>query len=413
MAKRGMVIIGAGETGARAAAELRDQGWAGDIVLIGKERFAPYERPPLSKSALISEGEPSPAWILDENKLKQQRIDLIAGRRAVRIHAGRHAVELEDGSEVPYERLLLAVGARPRRLTLEGSDLSGALYLRTFDDALALRAVMRPEARIAVIGAGFIGLETAASARTRGCAVTVIEAGPRILMRGVPEPVAAAVEARHREAGVDFRLGAGLAKVERLTDGYRIALADGAEVRCDALVIGIGAVPETELAAESGLATDNGIAVDGRLATGDPDIFAAGDCCSFPHPLYDGKRIRLEAWRNAQDQGTHAALNMLGADKEYAVVPWFWSDQYELVLQVAGLTHFGETVVKRELPGGDALFFHLAGDGRLVAASAVGSPSIAKDIRLSEMLIERRAAVDPAQLADANVKLKAVLQQHA
>ncbi|MBB6670697.1 FAD-dependent oxidoreductase [Cohnella nanjingensis] len=407
-----MLIIGAGETGARAAGELRDRGWTGNITLVGEEALAPYERPPLSKRALLEAGDPEPAFIQGRERLEALNIRFMKERRAIAIERDEHAVRLEDGTLLRYERLLLATGARPRRLPSErlASDGAGVLYLRSFADALTLRGRLRPGRRIAIVGGGFIGLEVAASARELGCEVAVIEAGPRILMRGVPEALAAVVDARHRAAGVSFKLGAGIGGMTREGGGFRVRLTDGEVLTCDAVVAGIGAMPATELAADAGLALDNGICTDERLATSDPDIFAAGDCCSFPHPLYDGKRLRLEAWRNAQDQGAHVAGSMLGAGEAYGSVPWFWSDQYDLTLQVAGLPDAGTTTVRRSLGEKGSLFFHLAGDGRLVAASGIGHPAVAKEIRLAEMLIERRAVPDPLALSNPELSLRSLLK---
>jgi 3-phenylpropionate/trans-cinnamate dioxygenase ferredoxin reductase subunit len=306
---------------------------------------------------------------------------------------------------------LLATGARPRKFSLEGSESADVLYLRTFADALALRAKLSPGKHVAVIGGGFIGLETAASAIERGCSVTLIELGPRILMRGVPEEIARIVDARHRSAGVVFRLGVGIAKIEITGSGHTISLTDGTSITCDAVIIGIGAVPETSLASYIGLDIENGVRVDEMLRTSDPNIFAAGDCCSFPHTIYGGQRMRLEAWRNAQDQGTHAARNMLGAEEPYTAIPLFWSDQYEQTLQVTGLPDAGDIIVNRDIGDAGKLFFHINGDGRLTAASAIGEiSSIAKDIRLAEMLIHQQARPDLQELANPKVKLKSLLQ---
>jgi 3-phenylpropionate/trans-cinnamate dioxygenase ferredoxin reductase subunit len=411
MADLGMVIVGAGEAGARAAVELRTEGWNGPITLIGKEKLAPYERPPLSKSSLIDENEPLPMTILDEAKQSQYNIQLVTDSSVDKIDREKHAIELNNGQNVRYERLLLATGAYPRQLSLEDSDTTDLLYLRTFADSLALRSRFLPGKHIAIIGAGFIGLEVAASAREKGCSVTVIEVAPRILMRGVPEEIANLVEARHRQAGVAFKLGIGLQSIVKTRDGHAITLVDGSVIPCDTVVVGIGAVPATSLAALSGLTVENGIWTDETLATSDSDIFAAGDCCSFPHGLYGGKRIRLEAWRNAQDQGTHAAHNMLGASQPFLEIPWFWSDQYDQTLQVTGLPDYGVKTVVRHLSESDKFFFHLTDESQLVAASAVGvNAKIAKDIRLSEMLIQKQAVLDPNDLANPEVKLKGLLK---
>jgi 3-phenylpropionate/trans-cinnamate dioxygenase ferredoxin reductase subunit len=347
--------------------------------------------------------------ILDKAKLEQHDIRYFAESHVIQIDRAKHSVVFADDRVIPYERLLLATGASPRKLTMEGSDTTGVLYLRTFSDALKIRSRLLPGNHIVVIGGGFIGLEIAASARERGCSVTVIEVGSRILMRGVPEEIANIVEARHRAVGVEFKLGQAIKRIDRVNDEHLILLADDSIIKCHALIVGIGAIPETSLAAASGLQIDNGISADELLTTADSDIFAAGDCCSFPHRLYDGKRIRLEAWRNAQDQGIHVARNMLGASDRYEAVPWFWSDQYDLTLQVAGLPDRGIITVKRETTDDNHLFFHLAGEGRLVSASGIG-PKIAKDIRIAEMLIEQQIKLDPILLASPDVKLKALLQ---
>lgn len=408
MTDSGMVIVGAGETGARAAVELRTQGWSGPITLIGQEKWSPYERPPLSKSTLVADGEASPVHILDDEKFTHYNINFISNTLVTKIDSQSHTAELVDGRRLRYERLLLATGAYPRRLSIEGSDSTGVLYLRSFSDALTLRARLQPGKHIAVIGGGFIGLEVAASARQRGCSVTLVEVGARILMRGVPAEIAGIVEAIHRKAGVKFKFGVAISRIESSLNSQTITFTDGTFIHCDTIVAGIGAVPETTLAATSGLKIDNGVCVDEMLATSDQDIFAAGDCCSFPHVLYAGKRIRLEAWRNAQDQGTHAARNMLGPAEPYKHIPWFWSDQFDQTLQVVGLPEYGIVTVKRDMGDAGKLFFHLCGDGRLVATSGVGA-SIAKDIRLAEMLIQQQAKPDPKSLENPTVKLKTLL----
>jgi 3-phenylpropionate/trans-cinnamate dioxygenase ferredoxin reductase component len=404
----GMVIIGAGEAGARAAAALREQGYAGPVTLIGEERHLPYERPPLSKAAMTSGEAPSAATILTEERLAAQNILHISSAMVTEIDRAGHAVLLDRGERLPYAKLLLATGARPRKLTTPGAEAGGVLYLRTFDDALALRGRLTPGIRLAVIGGGFIGLEIAASALERGCAVTVIEMAPRILGRAVPAEVAALVGEAHAAAGIRLITGIGIAGIEREDGASAVVLADGTRLLCDAIIAGIGAVPETALAERAGLAIENGVRVDGRLATDDPDIFAAGDCCAFPHPVFDGRRLRLEAWRNAQDQGNHVARAMLGATAAFEAIPWFWSDQHGLTLQIAGLPDEGDTTVTRDL-GGTTLHFHLKA-GRLVGASAFGPiGQVAREIRLAEMLIQARAHPAAPALADPSVKLKALL----
>jgi 3-phenylpropionate/trans-cinnamate dioxygenase ferredoxin reductase subunit len=400
----GMVIIGAGECGTRAALALRQAGYDGAVTLIGAEPHAPYERPPLSKDA-ITAAAPAPKAIGGAERLAEAGIDFRPSRSALGIDRTARRVLLE-GETIPYERLLLATGARPRPLPLPGADGPTVVTLRTLDDAARIRAALGPGRHLAVIGGGFIGLELAASARKLGAEVTVIEALPRLLTRGVPAEVAQVLYERHIAEGVSFHFGARLTAIT----AAGVVLVDDTVIRADLVVVGIGALPNTELAVAAGLAIDNGIAVDATLATSDPDIFAAGDCCSFPQPLYDDRRVRLESWRSAQEQGTLAARNMLGSAEPVSGVPWFWSDQHDLSLQIAGLAEGAVTHVHRALKDGAFVLFHLGPDGRLLAASGIGAGNaVAKDIRLAEMLIARRAHPDPAALADPVVNLKRLL----
>lgn len=408
MTEAGMVIVGAGEAGACAALALRESGWTGPVTLIGEELEPPYERPPLSKTVITAAVEPSSPIVLGESLRKEKQIEFLAGVPAIAIDRANRSVELEDGRRIPYRKLLLATGARARQLNITGS--ARPLYLRTFSEALAIRAQLRPGSRIGIVGGGFIGMELAASARQRGCEVTVFEMAPRILMRCVPPEIAEAVANRHRMADVELRTDIRLQAIEGSATGQSIVLADGTKFACDRVIAGVGAVPEINPAGKAGLELENGVRVDGRLRTSDPDIFAAGDCCSFPHPLYDGRRIRLEAWRNAREQGAHAARNMLGADAVYDAVPSFWSDQFDLTLRIVGLPDAAATTVTRSLAAGVQLRFHLAEDGRLIAASAIGPDTkIAKEIRLAEMLIAKRPRPDPNALARPEVRLKSLL----
>jgi 3-phenylpropionate/trans-cinnamate dioxygenase ferredoxin reductase subunit len=415
---RGMVVIGAGECGARAALALRENGYDGPITLIGEEPHLPYERPPLSKEAIAGAEAPEIKAVAAGERLAESRIDHLSGKTVVAIDRPARTVTLAGGETVPYDKLLLATGAVPRRLPLTGSGEQMA-YLRTFDDALAIRTRLAPGIRVAIVGGGFIGLELAASARKRGAAVTVIEAQPRILMRGVPKEIASVVHAEHERQGVHILSGVQIVgwgerngRAQIIVDGGTTVgdIARGGTVEADLVVVGIGAAPVTALAESAGLTVDNGIAVDSRLRTSDENIFAAGDCCSFPMTLYGGRRVRLEAWRNAQEQGALAARNMLGAELEHTAVPWFWSDQYDFSLQIAGLADGGSSVVRRDLGAGAFILFHIAADGRLLSASGIGpGNAVARDIRLAEMLIARQARPDPSELASSDVKLKTLL----
>lgn len=405
---KGMVIIGAGECGGRAALALRDLGYDGPVTLVGDEPHLPYERPPLSKDAMVGDA-PAIKAIASDEVLAERSIRHIHPVQAVAIDRAAHTVRLSDGTALAYDKLLLATGSTPRKLPMPGLG-SRCVYLRTFADALAIRAHLKSGNRIVIVGGGFIGLELAAAARKLGADVTVIEAQPRILMRGVPAEIAEIIHQAHVAEGVDILCGDGIAAIADDGAEVRISLAGGRDIVADLAIIGIGAVPVTGLAAEAGLTIENGIAVDAELRTADHDIFAAGDCCSFPLAVYGGRRVRLEAWRNAQEQGALAARNMLGAGEAQAAVPWFWSDQYGLTLQIAGLSDEGSKVVCRDLGNSAFILFHLADDGRLVAASGIGpGNAVARDIRLAEMLIGKGAKPAPEALGSQDIKLKSLL----
>lgn len=402
-----MVIVGAGLCGARAALSLRERGFPGEIALVGDEIHAPYDRPPLSKQTLLDERDPTliaTAEVLDAANITHTR-----GVRVANIDRAQRCVVLGDGTSKPYDKLLLATGARPRMLAGLRPSLR-VLTLRTHDDAVAIRNRLNPGAHMIVVGGGFIGLELAATARRRGLATTVIEGLSRLMARAVPAEIASVMEARHREEGVEILLDGEVATVNENDDEIRVELRDGRVVSGDFAVVGIGAIPNDALAAQAGLMIDNGIAVDRFLTTSDSDIYAAGDCCSFPAGTYGDRRIRLESWRSAQDQGVVAAGNMLGANEPFIDVPWSWSDQYDLTLQVTGLANAGTKSVRRDLGGGAFIVFHLDDDGRMVAASGVGTGNaVGRDMRLAEMLIVVRARPSLEALASTSVKLKTLL----
>jgi 3-phenylpropionate/trans-cinnamate dioxygenase ferredoxin reductase component len=363
-------------------------------------------RPPLSKTGAEAE---SVRPIVAEARFAEADIMLLRGRKVTAIDTAGHTLALGDGDPLPYARLLLATGASPRRLP--GLEYGTRVHvLRTVEQAAAIRQVMRDGRHLAILGGGFIGLELAAMGRALGAMVTLIEVQPRVLMRGVPKTLALALQTRHQAEDVDIICGVGIETITESDTSLSIALADGRRIDADALVVGIGAEPNTALAGQAGLALENGIAVDDHLRTSDTDIFAAGDCCSYPVAVYGGRRVRLESWRNAQEQGNVAAANMLGKAQAFDAVPWFWSDQYDLTLQVAGLSDGATSTVSRSVSTAAEILFHLDADGRLLAASGLGpGGAVARDIRLAEMLVARRAHPDPAALADPSVKLKSLL----
>ncbi|MBZ7926874.1 FAD-dependent oxidoreductase [Ensifer adhaerens] len=394
----GMVIIGAGESGTRAAFALRESGFAGSVTLVGTEPHLPYERPPLSKPI---NGAVQMKPICGAEALEAAGIDYRQGVSASRLDADDRTVTLSDGRTLTYDKLLLATGARPRRLTCPGAER--ALDFRTYPDAAAIFARAEGGRQVAIIGGGLIGMELAAVLRGKGIAVSVIEMAPKPLGRAVPPRFAARLHARHLDEGVAFHLGQGIAEI---TDDA-VVLAGGAAVPADIVVAAIGVQPDTALAEAAGLAVGNGILTDGYLRTSDPNIFASGDCAAVAQPT--GGHVRFESWRNARNQAEVAARNMAGGKETFAAIPWFWTDQYDLGLQVAGLPHPDHQSVTRQLDGGE-LEFYLDG-GRLVAAAGLGlGNGLAKDIKLAEMLIAAGISPAPSALADASVNLKALLK---
>lgn len=400
-----IVIIGAGMAGARACINLRANDYQGEIVLIGEETLLPYDRPPLSKSSILQEGEPEPIWLLDETIAAELKVTVRKGVEAKSINPTEKTISLSDGTSQIYSKLLLATGAKPRKLSLPGGE--HALTLRNHEDTLELRKRFLPGKNIVIIGGGFIGLELASSAAKRGCTVTLVEAQPRILMRGVPEPIAKIIHDEHVKHGVSMLVGTALS---HLTSDA-VHLADGRVIKADTIIAGIGAAPDVKLAADAGLAIENGIACNEFMQTSNADIFAAGDCASYINSKLGHRRMRLEAWRSAQEQAATAAENMLGGSKVHNSIPWFWSDQYDLGLQIAGMADMGPNTVTRKVDDNTLVLFHLADDGTLMGASGIGpGTAIGRDIKMSEMMIAKNMKPAPELLCDPAHPLKNILK---
>ena len=395
------VVIGAGHAGGRAAEAMRALGFAGRIVLIGDEPHLPYERPPLSKELL--QGKPEMFQLMRPAEFwRDKDIECRLGMRATRIDPAARTVTLADGAREPYDKLLLTTGGAVRRLRVPGAELGNVLYLRTLDDARAIDARLAPGRKVVVIGGGFIGLETAASARLRGCAVTVIELADRLMARAVPPEVSATFLALHRARGVDVRLDTGVERLEGTGDVERVVTSTGEAIAADLVVVGVGIAPDTALAAETGIAVANGIVVDEYCRTSVPGIFAAGDVTSHFSPVYR-RHIRLESWQNAQNQAIAAARVMCGQETPYVEVPWMWSDQFDAKLEIAGLPERWDTVVFRgDTNGTDYMIFQLEG-GRLVGAVSVNQP---RDMRFARRLLQSSKEVDPAALADTSTSMR-------
>ncbi len=400
-----IIIVGAGQAGGETASELRKQGYAGRIVLVGDEPHVPYRRPPLSKAYLNGSATQESLYILPPAGLEKARIEFIGGVRAERIDRAAKQLHLADGRALHYDKLVLATGGRARTLSLPGADRPNVFPLRSIADVQALRGHCLEGRSAVIIGGGFIGLEVAAVAVKLGMKVTVLEGLPRVLARVTVPEVSAFFERIHREAGVDLRTGVQIAALEGDPTVTQVVLADGSRIAADFVLAGIGQLPNVELAQQAGLAVDNGIVVDEYSRTADPDIYAAGDCANHPNEFY-GCRLRLESVQNAMEQGRVVAAALLGKPQVYNVVPWFWSDQYDLKLQMVGLSAgFDRMIVRGDFNSRAFAAFYLK-DGRMIAADTVGRP---QDFMFAKKLVAARAVVDAQQLADEAVPLKALL----
>ncbi|WP_194904153.1 NAD(P)/FAD-dependent oxidoreductase [Catenulispora rubra] len=402
------VIAGAGLAGARAAQTLREEGFDGPLVLIGEESERPYERPPLSKGYLLGTAEQDSVYVHPARWYDEHDVDLRLGTQVTAIDPGGRHLRLADGSRVGYAKLLLATGSAPRLLPAPGADLDGVLYLRRLRDCERIKAAFASASRVAVIGAGWIGLETAAAARAAGVQVTVLESAELPLLRVLGREVAQVFADLHRGHGVDMRFGVQVAEITGSgghADGVR--LADGTRVDADVVIVGIGITPNTALAAHAGLDVDNGVRTDEHLRTSDPDIYAAGDIANAFHPLL-GRHIRVEHWANALNQSQTAAKAMLGQDAVYDKVPYFFTDQYDLGMEYSGYVEPGgyDQVVFRGAAGGrEFIAFWLSG-GRVLAGMNVNIWDVNDAI---QALVRSGRPVDPHRLADLGVPLDALL----
>jgi 3-phenylpropionate/trans-cinnamate dioxygenase ferredoxin reductase subunit len=395
-----IIIVGAGQAGVQAVQSLRAEGFQGRLTMVGDEAYPPYQRPPLSKAYLLGTFARERLFLKGDDFYREAGCELLLNIRATTIDRGAKTVTLSDGRTLVYDKLLLATGTRVRKLKCPGVDLPGIHYLRGIADVDGLQDTFKQGARIAIVGGGYIGLEVAAVGAKRGLSVTVFESAGRLMPRTVSEPVSDFFAAEHQKAGVKLELDTlvagfeGQGKIEALRAG-------GFSHPADLVLVGIGVVPNDELAAAAGLACSDGIVVDQNAMTSDPAIFAAGDCTR--HHGRDGVEIRLECVQNAIDQAKHAALAMMGKPRTYSEVPWFWSDQYDLKLQIAGLARPDDVIVVRgEPPSRKFAVFHLR-DGAVAAVEAVNA---APEYLIGRKLIAANATVPAEKLADTAIPMK-------
>ena len=408
-----IVIVGAGQAGVQLAESLRQEGYPGGLLLIGEERHPPYQRPPLSKKWLFEAGPISSLALRGAEALARRRIELKLAARVVAVHRDAQTVEFADGGRLPYSRLAFTTGSMPRPLPVPGAALQGVLYLRGIEDSMAIAAAIRrcgSEGRqVVVIGGGFIGLEVAAGARKLGAAVTVLEGLPRLMSRVTAPIVSEAFERLHRSHGVDFVFNAQvtglLGHSERVG---AVRTADGREFEAGCVVVGIGVTADDRLAEAAGIACDRGIIVDECSRTDDADIVAAGDCTARRLP--DGRLLRLESVQNAVEQGKSAAAALMGRERPFTAAPWFWSDQYDVKLQMAGLSHgYDEVIARGDLQKPAFSAFYLR-NGRLIAVDSLNRIS---DHMLAKRMLDGGFSPTAEQIADPGFDLHGLFKQSA
>jgi 3-phenylpropionate/trans-cinnamate dioxygenase ferredoxin reductase subunit len=400
-----VVILGAGHAGGTLAALLRQYGHEGAITLIGEEPIPPYQRPPLSKAWLKGEADADSLALKPLEFYAEHQIDFRPNTVATRLERGARRVQLSDGSSLAYDQLVIATGARAIALPIPGAELAGVMFLRTAADAERLKATVGPGKTLAVVGGGYIGLEVAASGRALGAEVVVLEREERLLARVACKTLSDFFKGYHERHGVRFELGASVTGFEGAGAHVTgVTLADGRTIACDAVVVGVGATPNDEIARDAGLETARGVVVDLEARTSDPDIFAIGDVSHRPMPLYD-RMFRMESVPNALEQAKQAAAAIAGRPPPPGEVPWQWSDQYDLKLQIAGYAFDVDEILIRGDPAtGKFAVFHLRGD-RLQSVEAINSPP---EFMMGKQLILSRRPIDKARLADPSISMKEV-----
>jgi 3-phenylpropionate/trans-cinnamate dioxygenase ferredoxin reductase subunit len=396
-----LVIVGGGQAAAQAVQSLRQQNYSARITLLCDEPYPPYQRPPLSKKYFAGELTRERLLLRPAAFYAEKSIALEQNARVEELEPTAQRVRLRDGRTLAYDRLLLATGSRVRTLAVPGADLTGLHYFRTIADVDAITASLSAGTRLLLVGAGYIGLEVAAVARQRGFDVAVLEAADRVMSRTVSPEVSTFYEGCHRAAGVAIHCGASVKALHGTTHVTEVETTDGRRFSCDVVIVGIGIVPNVELAAAAGMECSNGIVVDEHARTGDPHIVAAGDCTSHPHPLLE-RRVRLESVPNAVHQAKVAAATLLGTPSAYSEVPWFWSDQYDLKLQIAGLSTGYDEVVLRGDPAKRSFAAFYLREGRLLAVDAVNSP---REFIAGKKLVATRAHIAADVLRDATIDL--------
>ena len=397
-----IVIAGAGHAAGQAVVSLRQLKFAGKIVLVGDEPWLPYQRPPLSKKFLAGDMSAERLFVKPPGFYDDPQIELRLETTIAAIDREAKQLRLADGDSIAFDKLILALGSRAKKLAIPGAELKGVHYLRSIADVEAIRTSFESRRRLVVIGAGYIGLEVAAVARQRGLDVTVVEMAERVMSRVVSPEISDFYQIEHTDQGVAFRLGTGVAELQGKRRVKAVVTSSGEEISTAFVVAGIGIEPNTELAADAGLDVDDGIVVDEHCRSSDPDIFAVGDRTRHPNSIY-GRKLRLESVHNALEQAKTAASNICGKDARYSQVPWFWSDQYDLKLQIAGMSEGYDEVIIRGNPAEKSFACLYLKEHRLIAVDAVNAP---REFVQSKPLIADHALMDVEKLADSEIALK-------
>ena len=398
----GMVIIGCGQAGGQAAASLRQEKYEGPITMIGQEPYIPYQRPPLSKQYLSGEQEKEKLSLRQESFYSEKEINLKLETSVLSLDPDKRELQLENGETVTYDKLLVATGGRPRKLEVDGHTLKGIHYLRNIDDVDAIKTQMNTSQNLVIVGGGYIGLEVASVAIKRGLTVSVLEMESRILERVTTEEMSAFYHQLHTDEGVNI-LTSTQAKAFKGSETVESVVCGDHEIPADLVIVGIGILPNTEMAEAAGLETNNGLVVDEHCRTSNEHIFAAGDCTNHPNPILN-RRLRLESVPNAMEQGRVAASNMLGGSKSYASMPWFWSDQYEHKLQMVGFSKDSDqSIVRGDMESKSFTVFYLKDDS-IIAADSVNNP---KEFMASKQLMGKKASIEA--LADTSIELKTLI----
>jgi len=396
------VIAGAGHAAGQLVTSLKQQKFEGQIVLVGDESYLPYQRPPLSKKFLSGDLAAERLFVKPAAFYDDPQIELRLDTTITKIDRDRKSLETEDSGDISYDKLILALGSRVRRLPIDGADLAGVHYLRSIDDVSGIGAELENGKKVVIVGAGYIGLEVAAVMRQLGLDVTVVEMADRVMSRVVSPEISDFYQIEHTNQGVQLRLSTGITAFRGKKRIQAVETEGGELIPADFVVVGVGILPNTELAVDAGLVVEDGIVVDEHCQTSDPSIYAVGDCTRHPNDIYD-RQLRLESVQNALEQAKTAVSNLCGKEKHYSEVPWFWSDQYDLKLQIAGLSAGSDDVVIRGNPADRSFACFYLKDSVLIATDAINSP---REFMQSKALIANRTKLDRDQLADTEIQLQ-------